>query len=72
MAPVSDSHRTLCSMNEKESEKARVDAIDDEPWKRVSSLISLQYEGHTKDVSRMKEILIQLKNDPLPIAAAAE
>ena len=45
------------------------------PWERIASLVDLNKTdsgSQTSDISRLQHMLIQLKNAPLPAAAATE
>ena len=46
-------------------EALEADLESDNPWERVVKLVDLQQEGEGSDVSRMRSILIQLKNEPI-------
>eukprot|EP01138_Halocafeteria_seosinensis_P001366 gb/GECG01001402.1/.p1 GENE.gb/GECG01001402.1/~~gb/GECG01001402.1/.p1 ORF type:complete len:209 (+),score=60.24 gb/GECG01001402.1/:1-627(+) len=57
---------------EQEETQNEIMAAMDDSWKRVVSLIDAQNpEAGGYDVSRMKDVLVQLKNEPLPEDGAA-
>ncbi|CAM9094747.1 unnamed protein product, partial [Heterosigma akashiwo] len=52
-------------------EQLEADLESDNPWERITNLVDLQAEGDDVDKSRMRSILIQLKNEPLEVKAGA-
>mmetsp|Transcript_10200 Transcript_10200/g.13380 ORF Transcript_10200/g.13380 Transcript_10200/m.13380 type:complete len:205 (+) Transcript_10200:44-658(+) len=55
-------------------EQLEADLESDNSWERITKLVELQAEGGegSVDVSRMRSLLIQLKNEPLEIHHAIE
>ena len=46
-------------------EKLEADLESENPWERVINLVDMQAEAGKADMSRIKQIFIQLKNEPI-------
>lgn len=55
-------------LNRSEQTTLTQDKDGGEPWERVNKLVNFGSEGGQRDTSRMKQLLIQVKNNPLPAA----
>mmetsp|Transcript_18413 Transcript_18413/g.38339 ORF Transcript_18413/g.38339 Transcript_18413/m.38339 type:complete len:165 (+) Transcript_18413:31-525(+) len=65
-----DASRESKMSKNRSEEQVKLEALEadlesDNPWERVVKLVDLQQEGEGSDVSRMRSILIQLKNEPI-------
>ena len=83
LANISDSvekRKTLNRENEAQKEKEMMDSLEGESWGRVASLVDLTIKEETNkrqgaktdegDSNRMKDILVNLRHNPLPVVSA--